>query len=253
MKGWFRATMVLSLLFPCIPFPIQENESIRMRTPTPGYQPLVQIVGERIYYVRHEDHGPKEPISVAREAVRDVHAVNPSNPKTPSEKELLEARRISNELMDTVRGLLLEEIQKGGFTGAVRVCSELAQEMTNRFSTQTGHTVRRVSLRYRNPKNIPDAYETRRLQELDRLNREKRLPEEIFEVVEEGGVKYFRYLKPLTLAPLCLTCHCPKENIPSEVLAILKEKYPEDRATGFLVGDLRGAISVKIDLSKQKR
>ncbi|MCX8117600.1 MAG: DUF3365 domain-containing protein [Desulfobacterota bacterium] len=180
-----------------------------------------------------------------------------ANPLTQTtsafDKELLEARRIANELMETVRGLLMQEIQKGGFEGAVRVCSELAQEMTARLSSQTGHQIRRVSLRYRNPKNIPDPYEAKRLQELDRLNREKRLPEETFEIVEEGGVKYLRYLKPLTVAPLCVTCHGPKENIPSDVQAILREKYPEDRATGFLVGDLRGAISVKIPLSESRR
>lgn len=209
------------------------------------YDPQMQILGNRIYYVWHEDHGPKEPIWVAWETLPDGKALY--------EKELLEARKISNELMDTVRGLLMQEIQKGGFASAVRVCSELAQDMTNRFSTQTGHYLRRVSLRYRNPKNRPDAYETKMLQELDRLNREKRLPEEHIEVVEEQGRKYFRYLKPLTVAPLCITCHGPKENIPSEVQAILKEKYPDDRATGFLVGDFRGAISVKMALSGDKK
>jgi len=205
----------------------------------------MQILGNRIYYVWHEDHGAKEPIWVAWETLPDGKALY--------EKELLEARKISNELMDTVRGLLMQEIQKGGFASAVRVCSELAQDMTNRFSTQTGHYLRRVSLRYRNPNNRPDAYETKMLQELDRLNREKRLHEEYIEVVEEHGRKYFRYLKPLTVASLCITCHGPKENIPSEVQAILKEKYPDDRATGFLVGDFRGAISVKMALSGDKK
>jgi len=43
-----------------------------------------------------------------------------------------------------------------------------------------------------------------------------------------------------------------EENISADVKTILAEKYPEDRATGFLVGDLRGAISVKIFLSPSK-
>jgi hypothetical protein len=32
------------------------------------------------------------------------------------------------------------------------------------------------------------------------------------------------------------------------VTAVLKEKYPNDRATGYREGDLRGAVSVKIAL-----
>jgi hypothetical protein len=61
-----------------------------------------------------------------------------------------------------------------------------------------------------------------------------------------------RYMRPLIVAPLCVDCHGPKENIPLEVKTILKEKYPDDRATGFLVGDVRGAISVKIPFLQRK-
>jgi hypothetical protein len=69
---------------------------------------------------------------------------------------------------------------------------------------------------------------------------------EYVEVIDEGGQKYLRYMRPLVALPLCINCHGPKENISAEVKTILSEKYPEDRATGFLVGDLRGAVSVKI-------
>jgi len=169
------------------------------------------------------------------------------------EKGLIDARKVSNELVESVRGLLLKEIEKGGFSSAIRVCSELAQEITNRLSSRTGLYIRRVSLRYRNPKNVPDDYERRKLEEFDRLNREKKLPHEYVEVVNEQGVEYLRYMRPLIAAPLCMTCHGPKENIPSEVQVILEKKYPDDRAMGFLVGDLRGAISVKIALERGKR
>jgi hypothetical protein len=224
----------------------------RKRTTSPfgKYDPQFQIVGNRIYYVWHEDHGPTEPIWVAWEAIDASKSRQTGGIGSSFENELIEARKISNELMETVRGLLLQEIQKGGLSSAVRVCSELAQEMTNRFSRQTGDYLRRVSSRYRNPKNAPDEYERRKLQEFDRLNHEKKLSDEYAETVEEQGVQYLRYMKPLTVGPLCVTCHGPKENIPPEVRIILKEKYPEDRATGFLVGDLRGAISLKIALQK---
>jgi hypothetical protein len=166
---------------------------------------------------------------------------------------LTEARKVSNQLAEKVRGLLLQEIEKGGFSSAVRVCSELAQEMTLQFNARTGHHVRRVSLKYRNPKNVPDAYEQRKLEEFNILNQKKELSNEYSEVVEEQGKKYLRYLKPLIVAPLCITCHGSKENIPQEVKNILAERYPDDRATGFLVGDVRGAITVKILVTEGKR
>ncbi len=161
---------------------------------------------------------------------------------------LAEARQVSSELAEKVRGLLLQEIGKGGFASAVKVCSEMAQQMTLEFNARTGHMVRRVSLKYRNPQNVPDEYERRKLEELDLLNRKKGMRNEYYEVVEDQGKRYLRYLKPLLVLPLCINCHGPKENISADVNTILAEKYPEDRATGFLVGDLRGAISAKIML-----
>ena len=164
------------------------------------------------------------------------------------EQALHEARKVSAELAEKVRGLLLQEIERGGFENAARVCSELAQAITQQFNKRTGYYARRVSLRYRNPKNIPDDYERRKLEELDFLNREKRLENEYVAVVKEGDREYLRYMKPLVAIPLCLVCHGPEENIPLEIKAILVEKYPNDRATGFLGGDVRGTISVKIAL-----
>jgi len=46
-----------------------------------------------------------------------------------------------------------------------------------------------------------------------------------------------------------MNCHGPNENISSEVKAILKEKYPGDKATGFFVSDIRGAIRPEMTLS----
>jgi hypothetical protein len=164
------------------------------------------------------------------------------------EQALMDARQVSSELADKVLGLLLKEIEKGGWAGAVKVCSEMAQNITREFNARSGHTVRRVSLRYRNPWNIPDKYEARKLEEFDLLNKKKAMKSEYDEVVEEGEQKYLRYMRPLVALPLCINCHGPKEKISAEVKTILSEKYPEDRATGFLVGDLRGAISVTIAL-----
>ena len=164
------------------------------------------------------------------------------------EQALMEARQISSELADKVRGLLLKEIEIGGLAGAVRVCSEMAQNITREFNARSGHKVRRVSLRYRNPWNIPDEYERRKLEEFDLLNKKKVMKNEYIEVIDEGGQRYLRYMRPLVALPLCINCHGPNENISAEVKTILSEKYPDDRATGFLVGDLRGAISVKIAL-----
>ena len=168
------------------------------------------------------------------------------------EEALKEARRLADELGDKIRGLLIQELQRGGPASAVRVCSEVAQEMTREFNRRTGHHARRVSVRYRNPQNLPDEYERQVLMRMEVENRQKHLAKEYVEVVKEQNVKVLRYMRPLIVAPVCINCHGPKETMTPEVKRMLTERYPEDRATGFQDGDLRGAISVKIVLKPEQ-
>jgi hypothetical protein len=165
---------------------------------------------------------------------------------TRVEPALDSARQVSNELGNELRGILISEIEKGGYPGAVKVCATVAQEISRDFSERTGHSVRRVSLRYRNPENRPDPYEEAKLQEMAQLKTDDRLPEEMFEVIEDEGDRHLRYLRPIVTAPLCVNCHGPREAMAPDVAAVIAENYPEDRAVGFQSGDLRGAISVRI-------
>ncbi|GBC76695.1 hypothetical protein HRbin08_00157 [bacterium HR08] len=166
-----------------------------------------------------------------------------------TESALRQARRLADELLERVRRLLMTELEKGGYEGAVRVCSEIAQEIPREIEARTGASIRRVSLRYRNPKDIPDEYERRKLEEFERQHRARALVDESVEVVREDGRAYLRYMRPILVGPMCITCHGPKEAIPSSVRAILAERYPDDRATGYRSGDVRGAVSVKIPLT----
>lgn len=51
------------------------------------------------------------------------------------------------------------------------------------------------------------------------------------------------YVEPILLQPLCLTCH--GETLASDITARIDELYPDDRATGFEVGDFRGLFWVE--------
>ena len=45
----------------------------------------------------------------------------------------------------------------------------------------------------------------------------------------------------LLAAPVCLQCHgSPEKDIAPATMAAIKKLYPEDKATGFQLGDLRG-------------
>lgn len=165
-----------------------------------------------------------------------------------TQKALTEARQTSKTLGMRLKKVLLQELKAGGFENAAGACAESAQAICKEVAAQTGHDVRRVSLGYRNPADIPDDYERAKLEEFDRLNQQKKLATEYYEIVRQDGQAYLRYLKPLTTSGMCLKCHGDVDDLSAEVKTILNEKYPEDKATGYHKGDVRGAISVRIAL-----
>ena len=72
---------------------------------------------------------------------------------------------------------------------------------------------------------------------------------EYSETIDEPRGRYFRYMKALPVQPLCLTCHGAAENIPENVEARLAIEYPHDRATGYALGQVRGAVTIKQPLA----
>jgi hypothetical protein len=142
---------------------------------------------------------------------------------------------------------LFRELEDGNPINAIHVCSEQAQEMSARFSTE-GMRIRRVSRRFRNPADEPDDYELARLGQLQALHDKQELPSESIQVVREGGTKSLRYMKPIVIKQPCMMCHGQVGEIDDAVLDSIHTKYPGDQAIGYKVGDLRGAFTVVVDL-----
>jgi len=158
---------------------------------------------------------------------------------------LTAARAAADKLGAELIKELRRTLKKEGLTAAVAVCHERAPEIASAISQETGYTVGRTSLKVRNPKNAPDAWEKKVLTDFaDRHRRGEALKNmEYSEVVETPAGREFRYMKAIPTRKLCLQCH--GSTVPPELAAILKEKYPQDKATGFAAGDLRGAFTIR--------
>jgi len=144
-------------------------------------------------------------------------------------------------------GRLQEAMEEGGPAGAVDFCAQEALELTHQIQDDHDPSleVKRTTLRWRNPANAPDAWEERVLQYLDRLERSDpdAVPTELTAAGPDGSLRYYRVLRT---AGMCLQCHGDIPSLPSEVQQIVRERYPDDRATGYREGDLRGVIRVEI-------
>lgn len=171
-----------------------------------------------------------------------------SLPALADEAKLLEdARGIPGKMVPKLLDVLNDEIAKGGHVGAIAACNEKAPQMAKALSEQTGWSIRRVSLKNRNPKAVPDAWERQILEDFDRRMAagEPAAQLEKSEVVSIDGQKVFRYMKALPTQDLCLNCHGTPDKMAPEVQARLRELYPDDKATGYGPRQIRGAITVK--------
>ena len=157
---------------------------------------------------------------------------------------MTEARKVATTLPPKLLVALQDEIKKSGPEGAIPVCKDMAPKMAGEISQQTGWKIKRVSLKASNDaRAIPDPWEKAALEDFDKRAAAGEAPGKL-EKGEKIGNEY-RYVKALPVQPLCLSCHGPADQLSPAIKAVLGQTYPNDRATGYSEGQIRGVISVR--------
>ena len=167
------------------------------------------------------------------------------DPATPgAQARVAEARAAVGRFAAALKGELGAAMQSGGPLAAIDVCHEKAPAIAATVSREQGMMLSRVSDRNRNPGNAPRAWQAEVLAAFEqrKANGEAVDALEWQEVAETDSGREFRYMKAIPTAPLCLQCH--GQAIAPPVADKLAELYPDDRATGFAEGDIRGAFVV---------
>ncbi len=131
-------------------------------------------------------------------------------------------------------------LTKGGPVHAIEVCAKEAPDIAAQLSKENGWTIKRVSARNRNPDATPDAWETETIDIFKTRLAAGETPSSLTRTaVTAVG---FRFAKAQIAEPLCLVCH--GQTISANVTEALAKYYPEDRATGYEAGQLRGIFSL---------
>ncbi len=161
------------------------------------------------------------------------------------------SRMAAKNLSFTVRGMLAKQLASGGPVSAIHVCADSAQLVGERIQQQHNLSIRRVSEKWRNSKDIPDAFETNELKKLAAMRNEGKLSDtlEVYSIVTEDSIRIFRYMKPILVGEMCLSCHGERGKVKDLVNEAIHLRYPNDKAIDYKAGELRGAISVKMKIS----
>lgn len=151
--------------------------------------------------------------------------------------------KIIAEAFGRLSAALAEAIAQGGPASALSVCSEKAPQIAAEVGKAHGVTLRRATTKPRNPKNAADDAETAVLAAFADAMAKKEAPKPQTITNADGSTSF---LAPIVLGnPLCLKCHgTPNQDIAPETLAAIQKLYPEDKATGFKLSDLRGLWSI---------
>ncbi|HSL70221.1 MAG TPA: DUF3365 domain-containing protein [Longimicrobiales bacterium] len=158
---------------------------------------------------------------------------------------MLRGSQIATAVAQGLAGRLQAKLEQEGPAGAVDFCSRTALALTDSLTAAyPGTTVKRTSLKIRNPKNAPDSFEQTALAFFDSVRTAGgTLPQAYVQTVSNDEVRFYR---PLMVMPFCTKCHGTTEALGPGVQAILQERYPEDQAIGYQAGDWRGVIRVSM-------
>jgi FtsP/CotA-like multicopper oxidase with cupredoxin domain len=158
-----------------------------------------------------------------------------------------QAKAAAQALGVTLKAELEAAMQTGGPVAAMSVCQIKAPELAAAISLAKGMTVKRVSLKNRNPvTGIANEWQTQVLQDFETRKAAGEDPATLIytAVIDDE----YRFMQAIPTATVCLVCH--GNDLSPAVIAKLAELYPQDKATGYKEGDLRGAFVVVKNLPR---
>lgn len=166
-----------------------------------------------------------------------------TNPAVQQEDptELIEqASLLIQQTFDTLSQSLMSAIQSEGPVYAIEFCNEQALNLTQSL-TNTNWSISRQSYQNRNPLNQPNEYAAQALDSFQKME----FPQNRDQWIIIHTANDSRFYKPIVLMPHCMMCHGdPNQDISKPVLAAIQERYPHDKATGYIPHQLRGVWEV---------
>lgn len=204
-----------------------------LRKPTAPWGKVIMVVG-----------------LVAAQGCADREDAAPAAHSKDSKDEAVSAQPVSRKeraiqakqaLFEKLSSELLSAMSTGGPSTAIEVCSKRAPKIAAQIGEQHGLSIGRTSFKLRNAENRPP--------EWTREFVEQRVEEPRFVELENDSLGAFL---PIHLKPQCMVCHGPEQQLSEDVKEQLAQRYPDDQATGFEEGELRGWFWVEVPTSGER-
>lgn len=130
---------------------------------------------------------------------------------------------------------LTKAISEGGFENGVSYCNENVSEINSELEKTHNVKIQRVSNKNRNPLNGLNTKEDKAA--FEKFSQDSTIQKHFISVEED----HYIYYKPIRIGmPTCLKCHGNVKELDPLAFQKIRQLYPEDKATYYSMGDLRG-------------
>lgn len=168
--------------------------------------------------------------------------------QTTNDELKARGKEIAQQTLMALSKELKQALQQGGIGKAVPYCNVNALPLTDSMAKINKVSIRRTSLKTRNPKNAPNDREKQILGEYKQLLAEDKRPKPRLTNLADGRTLFNA---PILIKPLCLNCHGKVgAQVTEKNYAVIKGLYPNDQAIGYKVAELRGMWSIVFEKGK---
>ena len=195
----------------------------------------VRSVFERLRWASQERHLP-----AFRKHSNNWEPVVHARLNDQQKKQVDRADQARGEMFGQLFRELSSALEAGDPATAIEVCAGKAPVIADSTGRKRGVRIGRTSWKLRNTKNTIPVWA-----ELAVDDR----PEQPRYFADRNG--RVGTLTPIPLAAGCLQCHGSSEQIAPATQSAIRRLYPDDQATGFAEGDLRGWFWVEVPALKE--
>ncbi|HWS26236.1 MAG TPA: DUF3365 domain-containing protein [Xanthomonadales bacterium] len=159
------------------------------------------------------------------------------------------AQAAVTDLGTQLRSALMARVKAEGPVAAINFCHDQAPTIAADVAQKHGLRIGRTGLRTRSPGNAPADWQRVVLADFETQAQAGSTPQTLRYSSSEGlpeGIA-LRYMQGIATEAPCLACH--GQTLAEPVAQAIKAHYPEDAATGFREGQLRGAFWVEVPLA----
>ena len=167
-------------------------------------------------------------------------------PAELSEKEqkdyLQKGQMLAQQSFAALSGRLMSAIEAGGVPHAIKYCHTAALPLVDSLSKVYKASIRRTSLKVRNPEDTPRDWEKSILQSYQQELSAGKRPTPVVKILDK---KHIAFATPIYMAQPCLKCHGKLgETLNEQNYTAIKKLYPSDQAIGYVDGEWRGMWSI---------